>query len=68
MVAEGYRILKKAVLICPRCGRIVERLLALPIPRKHRETVDTEGVVCERCLLDLEIELNEEETASLPPR
>lgn len=60
--------MKKAVLICPRCGRRAERLLAMPIPRQHGQTVESEGVVCERCLRDLEKEFLREETLVRPPR
>jgi hypothetical protein len=60
--------IKKAVLICPRCGRRAERLMAMPLPRNHAQTVEEEGVVCERCLRDLEKELQREETLTLPPR
>lgn len=59
---------KKAVLICPRCGRRAERLMAMPLPRQHAQTAEAEGVVCERCLLDLEKELLREETLTMPPR
>ncbi len=59
---------KKAVLICPRCGRRAERLLAMPIPRRHEQTVEPEGVVCELCLRDLEKEYAREETQAMPPR
>lgn len=62
------KVAKKAVLICPRCGRRSERLLAMPIPRDHTQTVAVEGVLCERCIRDLEKELQREETSVRPPR
>lgn len=53
-------------MICPRCGRLSERLLAMPIPRRHQETVEDETVLCERCLRDLEKEYTREESEVQP--
>ncbi|MCL5265396.1 MAG: hypothetical protein M1343_09450 [Chloroflexi bacterium] len=59
--------MKKAVLICPRCGRRAERLLAVPLPRNHAQTEEAEAVVCERCLRDLEKEREEAMSQVVPP-
>ncbi len=59
---------QRTVLVCSRCGRVVERLLTPPVrPMSSRRPEAEGGLVCEVCLGDLEREYLQDESTKLPP-